>query len=97
MDYTNADNHQVDGDKRLYKNQSRNKAGTSIIAADMNARQEELVGIIEAFGKIPKKDRYQIKTILLSMLGDIENIPAGNIVSIGDRSDSDINRSSIWR
>lgn len=73
MDRTSAANWtDIGGGKRGYRdrNLAAGIAGTALVAADFNAQQEELVGLIEAAGLVPSSaDNAQVKAALDILYG----------------------------
>ena len=93
---TASNNAQADGTgivpsgQNQYKDRAGVVPGTDLEAADENQKQEELVQIIEAFGKLPNAARAQIKTILLSAIGNIQNADSGRLLEVRNRTDNGV-------
>jgi hypothetical protein len=69
MDRTQAENHVVVDDKRMYQNRQGSKPGTTLDEQDRNAIQEEIVGFIERRGLIPNaSDLNQLEQAVFSAI-----------------------------
>ena len=88
MDRTSAPNNQLVNNKRMYRDRAGNTPGTSAIAADRNAVQEELVSAITALGLTPTATRTnQLAAAIRSTIYNIINVTPGNLIKVESTPD----------